>query len=122
MAKRCFPRHAAPAAVLLSLASLLTGCNGASPVEIRPTAEARQALERVTSNLNRIDGALNCAGLVTFKFRDTDGQNRSFLAQGVAVVVDKPHHLLMAIRHGLGDTLAQIGAKITGTCDASIDA
>lgn len=111
MASRRIPRRAAPAVILFSIASLLVGCPGASRVEILPAADAREALGRVTSNLNRIDGALNCTGLVTFKFRDTEGQSRSFLAQGVAVVVDKPHHLLMAIRHGLGDTLAQIGAN-----------
>ncbi|MCC6360294.1 MAG: hypothetical protein IT450_16245 [Phycisphaerales bacterium] len=98
------------AAAFLPIAVALCGCVQ-HPVEIRPAAEARAAMERITSNLERIDGPLNCSGLVTFRFRDTEGQKRSFFAQPTAVVVEKPHNLLFAIRHSLGDTIAQIGSN-----------
>lgn len=98
------------AGAFLPIAVALCGCVQ-HPVEIRPSAEARAAMERITSNLERIDGPLNCSGLVTFRFRDTEGQKRSFFAQPTAVVVEKPHNLLFAIRHSLGDTIAQIGSN-----------
>lgn len=103
--------HPVRSAIVTAGLLVFTGCCVQHPVEIRPAVEARDALDRVTSNLNRIGGALNCSGRATFNFRDTDGRRQSFFAQPAAVVVEKPHHLLFAIRHGLGDTIAQIGSN-----------
>lgn len=96
--------------VLLPLLACMVGCPPAQ-VEIRPAAEARAALEQITSNLDRIKGALNCSGLVTFRFRDTDGHARSFFGQGAAVVVEAPHDLRFEIRHSIGNTMALVGSN-----------
>jgi hypothetical protein len=102
----------APTLLLLSLLGLVClGCNGTRGVEPRPPREAREALQRINENLAKIDGALYCKALTSFRFRDANGDDRRFIGHPATVIFESPRCLYFDIKHSLGGSVARIGSN-----------
>jgi hypothetical protein len=95
--------------VLLSVVS--AGCNGRAAVEPRPPRDAREAVRRINDNLARIQGALYCNALTSFRFRDANGGDRRFLGQYATVIFETLRCLYFDIKHGLAGSVAHIGSN-----------
>jgi hypothetical protein len=101
--------------VPVSLFSILAG--GCDRGLIRPRAkpipprDARQALERINANLEKIDGALYCPGLTSFRFRDASGGDRRFIGHKATLIFEAPRALYFDIKHSLGGSVARIASN-----------
>lgn len=76
-----------------------------------PPRDAREALERIQSNLEKIDRALAAKATASFRFRDERGAARRFWGHPAALRFEPPRCLLFDIRATLGGTLARIGSN-----------
>jgi hypothetical protein len=100
------------AVALLSLLTLACcGCPHVSVVEPRPPREAREALQRINENLAKIDGAVYCKALTSFRFRDANGNDRRFIGHPATVIFESPRCLYFDIKHSLGGSVARIGSN-----------
>lgn len=94
-----------------TLAGLLltTGC---AQLEVRPPVDARDALDRINANFERIDGALTASpAKVSARFHDTDGTVRRFLAYDATLIFAAPRCLYLDIKHPAIGSVARIGAN-----------
>lgn len=93
---------------------LIAGCN-ADGIGVRPRPvpprDARQAMERINHNLEKIEGALYCPGLTSFRFRDANGNDRRFIGHQATVIFEAPRCLYFDIKHTLGGSVARIGSN-----------
>ncbi len=99
------------AAVLLPLGLACLGCPRVPAVEPRPPREAREALGLINENLDKIDGALYCKALTSFRFRDANGTDRRFIGHPATVIFESPRCLYLDIKHSLGGSVARIGSN-----------
>ena len=76
-----------------------------------PPASRREAIERVNSNLGRIEQALQYNGWVSFKFRDERGGMHSFDLNEARLIYSPPQSLLFDVRSSLAGTVAQFGSN-----------
>ncbi len=94
---------------------LIVGCNGGRGLGMRgkpvPPRDARQAMERINANLEKIEGALYCPGLTSFRFRDANGRDRRFLWHDATVIFEAPRCLYFDIKHTLGGSVARIASN-----------
>jgi hypothetical protein len=111
-------RRARPAgalSIMLLLVVLIVGCDGGLGIRPRvkpvPPRDARQALERINTNLEKIEGALYCPGLASFRFRDAEGRDRRFIGHRATVIFESPRCLYFDIKHALGGSVARIGSN-----------
>ncbi len=95
-------------ALLLSV--LAFGCNGRG-IEPRPPSDAREAVQRINNNLAKIEGALFCKALASFRFRDASGGDRRFIGQEATVIFEAPRCLYFDIKHALTGSVARIGGN-----------
>ncbi len=110
------PRLPSPLlAALPLLGMLIAGCNGGHGIGVRgkpvPPRDAHQAMERINANLEKIDGALYCPGLTSFRFRDANGRDRRFLWHDATVIFEAPRCLYFDIKHTLGGSVARIASN-----------
>jgi hypothetical protein len=101
-------------ALLLSV--LLTGCDGTGGIRTGgikpvPPRDAREAMQRINDNLDGIQGALYCPGVVSFRFRDAEGHDRRFLFMDATVIFEAPRCLYFDIKNALAGTVARIGSN-----------
>ena len=99
---------------LLSLGIFLAGCDGSGflgNVRAVPPRNADEAMQRINSNLKKIDGALSCPALVSFRFRDDQGKDRRFIGHKATVIFQSPRCLYFDIKHALGGSVARIGSN-----------
>lgn len=89
----------------------VTGCIGPPGIKPTPPRDARQALERINDNLAKIDGALSCKALTSFRFRDSNGRDRRFIGHPATVIFEAPRCLYFDIKHSLGGSVARIGSN-----------
>jgi hypothetical protein len=100
-------RGARPLLIVLLLA-FLTGC---PPQRLAPRPQSRQeALQRVNSNLERVDQPLQCAAEVSFKFRDEDGRLHSVVGRDARLFFAAPRSLRFDVR-SLTGTVARFGSN-----------
>lgn len=82
-------------------------CPGAAPPKT-----AREAMERINANIERVRGAVHCSpARVSARFRDERGAERRFIAQPATLIFDAPRCLLFEIRNELAGPVARIGAN-----------
>ncbi len=93
--------------LLVVLLAFIAGCP--PPADVAP-ATRREALERVNDNLLRISEPLQCAALVTFKFQDANGKERSFIGHEARLIYTQPQSLLFDVR-ALTGTVARFGSN-----------
>lgn len=90
----------------------VAGCGPCpSGVRLAPPRDAREALQRVNDNLERIREALVCRNCtVSFRFRDADGGRHAFIAQPASLIYRPPRSLRFAVS-GLTGNVALIGSN-----------
>lgn len=112
--RRVWLTRALPASLLV-LASLLAGCDGGFGIGPRvkpvPPRDAREAMARINHNLEKIEGALSCPALASFRFRDANGSDRRFIGHRATVIFEAPRCLYFDIKHALGGSVARIGSN-----------
>lgn len=99
--------------VTLALAALVTGCDHAGKTvefEVRPSHEAREAVARVNSNLSRIDRALDCRGIVSLTFNDTNGRTHRFIANPTVIIVEQPRCLYFDVK-SIAGSIGRMGSN-----------
>jgi hypothetical protein len=94
--------------VLTGILVFVAGCPAPPGV---PPATRREAIERVNSNLGRIQQPLHCTGWVSFKFRDDNGRMHSFDLNEARLIYRPPQSLLFDVRSTLAGTVAQFGSN-----------
>ena len=97
------------------LGLLIAGCDGGLAIRPRvkpvPPRDAREAMERINENLEKIDGTLYCPALASFRFRDANGKDRRFIGHKATVIFTAPRCLYFDIKHALGGSVARIGSN-----------
>jgi hypothetical protein len=96
---------------VLVLTAVLVGVTGCPPSPGTPPTTRREAIERVNSNVGRIQSPLHCTGWVSFKFRDENGKPHSFDLNEARLIYRAPQSLLFDVRSTLAGTVAQFGAN-----------
>jgi len=96
--------------VLAALLLTLAGCNGPGPRGVAPR-DAREAVERINANLEKIDGALYCPATTSFRFRDDHGHDRRFIGHRATVIFEEPRDLYFDVKHALGGSVARIASN-----------
>jgi hypothetical protein len=100
--------------ILIAVAglALLTGCPPASTSKYFTPRDARVSLERINSNLARLDRPLyGRPAQVSARFRDDSGRRQMFLAQPARILFSAPQCLRFDIEHSLGGKVAEIGSN-----------
>ncbi len=102
--------------VLLIPTLLLAGCDGTggmrtSGVKPVPPRDAREAMRRINANLEKIEGALYCKALTSFRFRDANGRDRRFIGHPATVIFEAPRCLYFDIKSSLAGSVARIGSN-----------
>lgn len=87
------------------------GCTTHARLEPRPPSDARQAMRRINANLSRIERALYCKALVSFRFRDNRGVVRRFVGHPATIIFEQPRCLYFDIKHTLAGSVARIGSN-----------
>ena len=110
------PRLPTVLLVPLSLLAIVAGgCDGGLGIRPRikpvPPRDARQAMERINENLEKIEGALYCPGLTSFRFRDANGADRRFIGHRATVIFEPSRCLYFDIKHSLGGSVARIASN-----------
>lgn len=95
-----------PVSLLTGLLVALTGCP--PPAGLAPTSR-REALERVNSNLETIREPLQYSAYVSFRFRDDDEKERSFVGHEARLIYQPPQSLLFDVL-SLAGTVARFGS------------
>jgi len=88
-----------------------TGGFKAGEIKPLPPRDARQAIQRINDNLAKIDGALYCPALTSFRFRDANGADRRFIGHPATVIFEAPRCLYFDIKSALAGTVARIGSN-----------
>lgn len=76
----------------------------------RPPTDRTEALQRVNSNLQRIDRPVQYKAFLSFKFRDADGKTRQFVGNDASLVYSPPRGLIVDVRSPIG-VVAQFGSN-----------
>jgi len=93
----------------LLLLALIGGCPPPDRLQLR---DARQALNHVNSNLEKVDRALyGGPARVSFRFRDAEGHDRRFIGHPATLIFEPPRYLYFDIKHSLGGSVARIGSN-----------
>lgn len=97
---------------ICGLVSLMAGCppQAAGRAEIRPLREAKEAIFRINDNLSRIDRALNCQGIVSMRFRDTQNKEHVFFGNPTTILVDQPQCLRFDVR-SIAGSIGRMGSN-----------
>jgi len=96
----------------LLLVGILLVPAGCYRVDVRPPAEARRVIERINSNLARIEAAVyGRPALVSFRFRDDEGRVHRFLAQPATLIFRPPRCLYFDIKNSLSGSVARLGSN-----------
>lgn len=103
----CFAPGASGPLALTVVLTLVAGCPNGVGV---PSATRREALLRVNDNLATIRQPLQYKALVSFKFRDNNGQVRSFLGHDATLIFQAPRSLRFDVR-SLAGVVAQFGSN-----------
>lgn len=93
---------------------LLTGCpdGGGAATRRFTTRDARISLERINSNLSRLDQPIYAKPVqVSARFRDDDGRRQAFVSQPARILFAPPQCLRFDIEHSLGGKVAEIGSN-----------
>lgn len=96
-----------------ALLGVLVGCppSGDSTMEANLRGEnADAALRRINDNLARISDKVECRALVSFRFRDAQGQLRQFRGHEATLRFRPPQCLRFDVR-GLAGVIAQFGSN-----------
>lgn len=96
---------------MFALTVALVFIAGCPPPAAVPPSSRREAIERVNSNLGRIEQPLQYNGWVSFKFRDERGQMHSFDLNEARLIYAPPQSLLFDVRSSLAGTVAQFGSN-----------
>ncbi len=100
---------------VLSAMCLCAGCNGdlgvRPSIKATPPRDAREAMERISANLEKIEGALYCPARASFRFKDADGKDRRFIGHPATVIFEAPRCLYYDIKHALGGSVARIASN-----------
>ncbi|MBI5866424.1 MAG: hypothetical protein HZB38_18290 [Planctomycetes bacterium] len=103
-------KHAALLPFLLASLMAAAGCNGHSNVEIRPVNEAKEALFRINQNLGKLDRPLSCKGIVSMRFRDTEGREHIFFGNPTTIIVEQPQSLYFDVK-SLAGSVGRMGSN-----------
>jgi len=95
----------------LALVVLVVFIAGCPPPPAVPPTDRREAIERVNSNLGRLDQPLQYNGWVSFKFRDEQGRMHAFDLNEARLVYKPARSLLFDVRSSLAGTVAQFGSN-----------
>ena len=88
------------------------GCTACPKITPVPPRDAREALRRVSDNLEVLGRiALRADALVTFKFRDADGRRHSYPLQDATLIFRSPRRLRFDIKHTLAGSVARVGSN-----------
>lgn len=96
-------------AALVGLLALLTGCPDANR-GIAPQS-AREAMQRIEENYQRIAGPLQCDATVSFSFVDDDGAKRRFIGHPSTIIFNAPRCLYIDVKSAIGGSVARIGSN-----------
>jgi hypothetical protein len=94
--------------VLTAILVFVAGCPLPPAV---PPSSRREAIERVNSNLGRIEQPLQYTGWVSFKFRDERDRMHAFDLNEARLTYAPPQSLLFDVRSSLAGTVAQFGSN-----------
>lgn len=100
--------------MLAALGLILAGCNGPGGiggVRSVPPRDAAEAMQRINTNLDKLEGALHCPARVSFRFLDDQGKDRRFIGHQATVIFETPRCLYFDIKHALGGSVARIGSN-----------
>ncbi len=93
----------------LLLINLMGGC---PPPDRLQLSDARQALNHVNSNLEKVDRALyGGPARVSFRFRNAEGHDHRFIGHPATLIFEPPRCLYFDIKHSLGGSVARIGSN-----------
>lgn len=105
------PRPSVPLLVAGALLALAGCTQPRAEVTYRPPADADAALTKINANLKRLDQPLSARdALVSFRFRDTNGQDRRFVGHPARILYNQPQCLYFDIRSIVG-LVAHIGSN-----------
>lgn len=92
--------------------ALLSGCPD-SRKPGPPPRTVEEAVERVNTNLSKIDAPLYCKDArVSFTFRDSKGKERSFLGHPATIIFQPPRDLYFDIKASLSlESVARVGSN-----------
>ncbi len=96
--------------IAISLLGLLalSGCQCPDRV---PPRTAREAMERINANVDKVRAAVYAPARVSARFNDENGRERRFLAQPATLIFDPPRCLMFEIRNELAGPVARVGSN-----------
>lgn len=88
---------------------LLSACNKPAQMSVAPQDQF-EALDRINNNAQGLTQPLQCAALVSFKFRTSDGKTHEYLGHDATLIFSAPRCLIFNVK-SLAGVIAQFGSN-----------